>query len=86
MDSTLEADILKKVPYDISEMYSTCLLLVCCKPLSACLAKMGEATIPSYGYDLQKRLFQNFRTEGKRSLVWGNGMEPLYPNSLRDIY
>jgi len=38
--------------------------------------KNGGATIPSCGYDLQKRLFQNFRTEGKRSLVWGNGMEP----------
>ena len=31
-------------------------------------------------YDLSLRLVRGFGTEEKRSFLWGNGMEPLYPN------
>jgi len=87
MDSTLGAGILKKIPNDISEMYSTCFnCLYSGNRLHPVWKKLRGTTVLFCDYSLSKWLFQNFRMEGKRSFVWGNEAKPLYPNRSLDIY
>ena len=86
MDSTLGAGILKKIPNDISEMYSTCFnRLYGGNRLHPVWKKLRGTTVLFCDYSVSKWLFQNFRMEGKRSFVWGNEAKPLYPNRSLDI-
>jgi len=88
MDRALEVDIMKKIPNDISEMYSTCFnrLYGADRSSPAGQKWRGGATVPFLDYlTCRSGCFGITGTEGKLLFVWGNGTKPLYPNRLLDI-